>query len=228
MSSQGALSGTGIPNFGLIETFRWSPEEGYTLLNEHMQRLERSALAFGFEFRRDLVLGRLTDFAGGLDKTPQRVRLVLFQGQLVEISTSPLNAPPPSVYRVAIAGARHASGEPLLHHKTTLRDRYEKPLADAAASLSADEILFLNEHEELCEGARSNIFVMGDGQLLTPPLHCGLLPGTLRARLLKEGQAREATLKLTDIASDARWFMGNSVRGLVPARLIDDQGHPAS
>ena len=50
--------------------------------------------------------------------------------------------------------------------------------------------------------------------MLTPPLSCGLLPGTLRAHLLREGRAREATLRLADFEG-AEFYMGNSVRGLV-------------
>ena len=55
--------------------------------------------------------------------------------------------------------------------------------------------------------------------LLTPPLACGLLPGVLRARLLREGRAREAVLRPADLAA-RRLFVGNSLRGLIPARLV--------
>jgi 4-amino-4-deoxychorismate lyase/para-aminobenzoate synthetase/4-amino-4-deoxychorismate lyase len=56
--------------------------------------------------------------------------------------------------------------------------------------------------------------------LLTPPLSCGLLPGTLRAALIAQGRARESILQLEDI-SRSEFFLGNSVRGLVRARLVD-------
>ncbi|HWG07279.1 MAG TPA: aminotransferase class IV [Beijerinckiaceae bacterium] len=162
----------------------------------------------------------LAEFAADFGAAHKRVRLVLFRGMALEMSASPLSASPPSSYRVAIAEPRHQSDELLLRHKTTLRDRYERPLAAAAAAVEADEILFLNERDELCEGARCNVFVMREGQLLTPPLSCGLLPGTLRARLLHQGHAREAMLGLADITPATQWFMGNSVRGLVPAALV--------
>ena len=55
--------------------------------------------------------------------------------------------------------------------------------------------------------------------LLTPPLASGLLPGTLRARLLAEGRAREEYLSLEDFEG-REFFMGNSVRGLVRATLL--------
>ena len=82
----------------------------------------------------------------------------------------------------------------------------------------ADEVLFLNERDEVCEGARANVFLAREGVLLTPPLSSGLLPGTLRAHLLREGRAREAVLRLADFEG-AEFYMGNSVRGLVRGAL---------
>ena len=82
-------------------------------------------------------------------------------------------------------------------------------------------MLFLNERDEVCEGARCNVFLERDGGLLTPPLSSGLLPGTLRAHLLASGRAKESVLRLTDFAEGAKFYMGNSVRGLVRAKLTD-------
>ena len=62
------------------------------------------------------------------------------------------------------------------------------------------------------------MFLAQGETLLTPPLASGLLPGTLRARLLAEGKAREDYLALEDL-ENSEFFMGNSVRGLVRARL---------
>ena len=77
--------------------------------------------------------------------------------------------------------------------------------------------VFLNERDEICEGARTNLFVERDGVLLTPPLACGLLPGVFREHLLAQGRAREAVLRLADLSGD--FFLGNSLRGLLRARL---------
>jgi branched-subunit amino acid aminotransferase/4-amino-4-deoxychorismate lyase len=89
------------------------------------------------------------------------------------------------------------------------------------AASGADEVIFLNERDELCEGARTNLFVPREGLLLTPPLSSGLLPGVLRASLLAEGRARESLLLLADL--DAGFFLGNSLRGLLPARLVSSR-----
>jgi para-aminobenzoate synthetase/4-amino-4-deoxychorismate lyase len=60
--------------------------------------------------------------------------------------------------------------------------------------------------------------------LLTPPLSLGLLPGVLRAELIEKGRAVESHLRPADLAQG--FFLGNSLRGLVPARLMDGF-HPA-
>jgi len=83
----------------------------------------------------------------------------------------------------------------------------------------ASEVVFVDEPGFVTEGSWSNIFVEREGQLLTPPLALGLLPGVLRAELIDKGRAVESHLRLADLESG--FFIGNSLRGLVPARLVD-------
>jgi branched-subunit amino acid aminotransferase/4-amino-4-deoxychorismate lyase len=145
------------------------------------------------------------------------MRLVLRPGGAIETSTAPF-APEPEgkIWLVSIAATRFDSRDPLLRHKTTRRDLYEKALA---AARDADEVVFLNERDEVCEGARTNIFVERDGALLTPPVSCGLLPGVLRADLLAQGKAQEKVLRLYDLCGE--FLLGNSLRGFLRARVMD-------
>ena len=79
-------------------------------------------------------------------------------------------------------------------------------------------MLFRGADGRLTEGSFTNVFVEGaDGRLRTPPLDRGLLPGILRARLIDEGKAIEADLRPADLA--ASFFLGNSLRGLISAKL---------
>lgn len=203
-------------DFGLIETLLWTRDEGYHLFPEHMRRLRASADALGFVHDETRVAAGLNEIAGqGAGAERLRVRLVLQPNGVVETSAASVEpAPSETVWRVAIAKQRFDSSAPLLRHKTTRRDLYEDELARSGA----DEVLFLNERDEVCEGARANVFLPRGDLLLTPPLASGLLPGTLRARLLREGRAREEYLAIEDF-EDAAFYMGNSVRGLVRARL---------
>jgi para-aminobenzoate synthetase/4-amino-4-deoxychorismate lyase len=98
-----------------------------------------------------------------------------------------------------------------LRHKTTLRDFYD------AARGDADEVVFVDQTGFVTEGSFTNILVAREGHLLTPPATRGLLPGVLRAELLATGEARECDLRPADLVDG--FLLGNSVRGLTPARL---------
>jgi branched-subunit amino acid aminotransferase/4-amino-4-deoxychorismate lyase len=207
-----------VSDFGLIETLLWTRDEGFFLLAEHLERLRRSSARLGFRCDELRVVEALTGAAEsfpGAAAARLRVRIVLSADGAIESSAAQIEpVAANAVWTVAIAERRFDSGDPLLRHKTTRRELYETELARA----NADEVLFLNERDEVCEGARANVFLAREGVLLTPPLSSGLLPGTLRAHLLREGRAREAVLRLADFEG-AEFYMGNSVRGLVRGAL---------
>ncbi|PPD46072.1 MAG: aminotransferase class IV [Methylocystis sp.] len=220
MSDQGPLPDRG-EDFGLIETLLWTREDGFALLPEHLARLAASSAALGFAHDEEKVTAALRASVSQPVAQRLRARLVLARDGAIETSATPVAAiSPKTVWRVALARRRFDSRDPLLRHKTTRRALYEDELAEAARRKGADEVLFLNERDELCEGARCNLFVQAGDTLLTPPLSSGLLPGTLRARLIAEGRAAERLLPQDALA--APFFMGNSVRGLVRAGLIVD------
>ena len=206
--------------FGLIETLLWTREDGYALLPEHLARLAASSAALGFRQDAEKVQAALAGAVAAAPAPRLRVRLVLSRDGAVETDATPVDSVGDIIWRGARAARRFDSADKLLRHKTTRRALYEEELAAAARRCGADEVLFLNERDELCEGARCNLFVPNEGALLTPPLSCGLLPGTLRADLLARGRAMERILRLEDLPQN--FFMGNSVRGQVRATLIGD------
>jgi para-aminobenzoate synthetase/4-amino-4-deoxychorismate lyase len=82
-------------------------------------------------------------------------------------------------------------------------------------------VIFMNDRGEITEGAISNIFIRKAGRLLTPPLHCGVLPGVFRRHLLEtNSDAEEQTLKVEDLESADAVFLCNSVRGLRQVKSI--------
>ena len=219
MSDQGPVSERGDERFGLIETLLWTEEDGYALLDEHLARLAASSFALGFTFEAAAISGALEKIAAASISKRLRVRLTLSKSGEIETNATPIEPMPPStVWGVALAQQRFHASDPLLRHKTTRRALYEDELGRAIERCGADEVLFLNERGEICEGARVNVFVPHRGGLLTPPLSSGLLPGTLRARLIAEGRAIETVLELKDLP--AEFLLGNSVRGLVRASRI--------
>jgi para-aminobenzoate synthetase/4-amino-4-deoxychorismate lyase len=209
---------------GLIETMLWD-EGSFWLLDRHLARLETSAVHFGYAFDRKAVAAALDHAVAG-KSGKLRVRLVLSPDGRMEVTSVPL--PPTNVLRFILADDRMDSGDPMLLHKTTRRAIYDKPREEAHRFFGADEVVFRNERGELTEGSFTSLFIERDGKLLTPPLSCGLLPGTLREQLLQDGKAIEAVLTLRDLESAEKIFLGNSVRGLVRAERAENAGAPTA
>lgn len=195
----------------LIETF--ARREGrFVRLAGHLARLERTARAFGFRFDA-AAIDRALDAVPGAD--PLRVRLTLDRHGTPAVAAVPLAAGP-APWRLAVHDERLDPDDPWLRVKTSARLRYDR--ARAALPAGIDEWLFLNTRGEVCEGTITNLFLRRGGRLLTPPVGSGLLPGVLRADLLASG-AREAVLRPEDLAR-GEILVGNSLRGLVVARLV--------
>ena len=87
----------------------------------------------------------------------------------------------------------------------------------------ADEAIFQNFHGHLTEATASNLFVVRQGQVLTPAHHCGLLPGIVRALLVETTTAIEAELSLEALAEADEAFLTNAVGGVQPLVLFNDK-----
>ena len=208
--------------FGLIETLRWSAPDGFVRLAAHLDRLQDAAAELGFAFDRDRLVSDLDALAASLGPSApdQRVRIELSRDGEAALSHAPLDPQGPAPLRLAIARRRVDPADPFLRRKTTRRAHWDEGSAEARA-LGCDEALFLNRGEEVTEASRFSVFVeREDGApMLTPALACGLLPGILRAELIAAGRATEAVLTLPDLRAARRIFLGNSLRGLIPATL---------
>lgn len=225
MPAEGTLRDREPAGFELIETMRWEPGTGFVRLERHLARLYASAAELGFSCDPETVGAALAEAVGGT-ASMLRVRLVLARNGETRASAQPFEPlAPGAVWRLRIARTRLDSSDSLLRHKTTRRQVYTHARSEYLVQ-QADEVLLENEKGELCEGTITNLFAdFGDGTLLTPPLACGLLPGVLRAELLDRGQAREAVLTAATLRDAKALFAGNSLRGLVPARLAASSGN---
>ena len=209
---QSCISGPVPEGLTLFETMRAEADGRIILWPLHLARLERGCAALGFPF--DLAL--LQDALTGLPKGQAlRARLSVNRAGQVGLTHTPLPENPP-FWRVVISDQRLQSGDPWLMIKSSARGVYDA--ARAALPDGVDEALLLNQYGQLCEGSITNLFLKRGDLLLTPALACGLLPGVLRADLLAKGRAVEAELMPDDLAK-GDLFVGNALRGLIPARL---------
>jgi branched-chain amino acid aminotransferase len=88
------------------------------------------------------------------------------------------------------------------------------------------EALLLDGEGRLLEGATSNVFCARDGELFTPPLRAGILPGVTRSLVMTI--AAEAGLRVYEIAPDLEQlysadevFLTSAIRILLPVVRID-------
>lgn len=202
----------------LIETLRW--DGGFVRLDRHLERMERSAVFLGLPFDRSALVETLSSAVTGL-YGPHRVRFTLHENGRFAFSISQLSAAR-GCWKFAISPMRVNSQDPLLRHKTSWREIYDGERDRVAGTTGADEVLFLNERSELTEGSRTNLFLKRDGRLYTPLLSCGLLDGVLRQTLLDEGECKEAIMGPHELATADAVFLGNSLRGLIPACPAND------
>jgi para-aminobenzoate synthetase/4-amino-4-deoxychorismate lyase len=207
--AKGAFVTAGQHRFDLIETMAFDPDEGLIRLEAHLARMKTSADALGFTFDRHAARNELQAATFRL-REPRRIRLLLSPTGAVAIEAAPLPQSP-SEASVAIVPLPVPPTDFRLSHKTSARGFYDQ----AREAAGTFEVLFEDADGFLTEGSFSNLFVPRGAGLVTPPLRNGLLPGILRAELLESGRATEASLTRTDLIDG--FFIGNAVRGLIPA-----------
>lgn len=197
---EGALrEGGGEPGLNLIETLFWDGAKAprWPL---HEARLRRSAALLGWACPEVRPQG---------PDHPARLRMTLDREGRVDWTAAPL-PPAKAEWRVGLAADRLRSDDPWLRVKSTRREVYDR--ARAALPEGLDEVLFLNERGEVCDGSITTVFFDRGQGLRTPPLASGLLPGVLRAEL----DCKEDLLWPEDLVRVRLW-VGNALRGLIPA-----------
>jgi para-aminobenzoate synthetase/4-amino-4-deoxychorismate lyase len=210
--------------FALIETIRYERSTGFHLLERHLARLQSSAGYFGYPFSREAVLAALEAEATRVEAPVAMLRLLLAEDGTITVTSTAIELPTKgTVWRFVISDQRLDEKDPFFYHKTTRRQFYDGEMERQKALTGCDEVVFLNKKGELTEGTRTNLFIEIDGRLFTPALTCGLLPGTLREELLDlpRAAASEAVLTPQDLLTADRIYLGNSVRGLVRAELLE-------
>ncbi|MED3643341.1 aminodeoxychorismate synthase component I [Caldifermentibacillus hisashii] len=230
-----------FPEFQLLESILL--ENGkYFLPEEHLERMKKSAAYFQFHFDEKKIKQSLYKLASDNGQGLYKVRLLLekngdifteihsiglFRGQTgvksIEQADSFMeHAAPPLVERpkVVLADKPIKRENIFYYHKTTNRKIYSQFQSQKPDIF---DVLLWNEEMELTEFINGNVVLEIDGKLWTPPVKSGLLAGTYRGFLLKQGKISEKTLKLADLNTCTKiWFI-NSVRKWVEVERIESK-----
>lgn len=200
----------------IIETFRWNPKDGFIRGKRHKARMKKAARALGYPFR-SAKYDKALKPVESKDK-PQHVRLTLNAKGVFTLTFkdySPLNTA-----KIILSRHKLSQDVQMSKHKISQRNFYDGERARLQSLSGADEVIFLNEKNEVCEGSFTSIFIKKDGDLFTPPLCTGILPGILRAELIENSQAHEANISADELQSADKLYIGNSLRGLMMATLL--------
>ncbi len=218
------ITGMQVPDFEIFESILWQGHPVY--LQEHLERLKRSADFFGYTYRGKEMKRTIASIRTRLDGTQKyKIRIFLNDQGCIRYDYAPLDKNTlknePVVF---MADSAMDSKNVYLYHKTTYRPWYNTGYNNTASRIEKGkcfDLLYSNERKEITEYSMANFFLKISGKLYTPPIHCGLLPGVLRERLIKNKLCREKVLKIGDLNRAEAVYWGNSVRGLVKVKIKD-------
>ena len=206
-------------------------------LTRHLDRLERSAARAGLTVpmaRSDLDLA----CRAVASRTPGRAKLRLTvtagtaalssargdQVGSVLIATASTEPTPTAAAVTVVEWPRNERGA-LAGVKST--SYLENVVALARArELGGDEAIFANTVGNLCEGTGSNVFVVLDGRLITPPLSSGPLAGVTRALVLEVTDAGEEDLPIEAVLAADAAVLTSCPRDVQPIGRLDGRERP--
>ncbi len=206
-----------LPGFDLLETLLLNGEFLYA--KEHILRMQSSADYFGYPFSAEKLEGLMGQIQKELDgENKFKVRILLGSTGELQWDYAVIESDVQTSEALLFSDSPVDEKNTLLFHKTTHRPWFKGAVEEIRANRCFD-VVYVNSKGEITEGARSNIFINTNGNMYTPPVSCGLLPGVLRNDLLQKGRCKEKILYKDDILGADTVYCGNSVRGLVKVSL---------
>jgi branched-chain amino acid aminotransferase len=241
----GFLYGEGV--YEVVRTYRRRP----FLFDRHLDRLRRSAafLALTLPLSDAEFEARFRDTAAAFFAQPDAtaevyVRILVTRGvgdityntascvsPTVVVIIKPFTPLSPEVYARGVRAAlvpvlrnHPGSVSPLIKSNNLLNNALA---AQEAYRRGAFEGIMRNFRNEISEGSVSNIFVVKNGAVLTPPLDAGLLAGITRAFVLEIApgariEIREAPLHDEELLDADECFLTSSTQEIVPIVQVDD------
>jgi len=203
------------PAFELYESLGHEPPDGFRHLDEHLERLAASARYFGFRFELEAASAALKRAVIEVTQ-PSVVRLTLARHGAMSTDVRDLPRAEEPV-RVALDDEPVDPSDLWLFHKTTRRAPYDRRRERRP---DVDDVVLVNDRSEVTESTIANLAVRLGDVWVTPPIDAGLLPGTYRSVLLREGALIERPVTVDEFRGAGELALLSSVRGWRPAVLV--------
>jgi len=214
-------------------------------VNEHFDRLERSAAAIGLRLPagREAILKEIEKTVQAAGTAESYVRLVITRGG-GDIGLDPALADRPRMIilvKELTLDPKWKSGQGITLKVVNVRRNYKNALSPAiksgnylnnvlaiaeAKAAGADDAIMLDFEEKVTESTTSNVFLVKNGVLLTPPLEVGILEGITRKILLRLAgengiDVSEKDLWLRDLESADEMFLCGTIKEVLPVSALD-------
>ena len=237
----GFLYGEGI--YETLRTYHGVP----FLYDRHCRRLRQSAslMALPVPFDDAALLSDIRrTMAAHAGLREAYIRVLLTRG-VGELSYNPAACPAPTLVIIVkpfVEPAARTFAEGIRLSLVSVRRNHPRALnpmiksnnllnnalaMQEALRAGADEALMRNQDGELAECSQSNIFLVRDGAVLTPPLAAGLLPGITREFVMELARemgipAREERLTPDDLRTAGEAFITGTTREVTPVVSVDE------
>ncbi|HXV76733.1 MAG TPA: aminotransferase class IV [Candidatus Polarisedimenticolaceae bacterium] len=211
---------------GLFETV--ALRDGHPLeLAAHLDRLEGSARALAMPHPPRDELERICRAAVSAEPSACGwLKVLLTGGGRSIVFTGPMEPEEDGApVRAVLLPWRRDRRGPLVGIKTTSYAANRLAL-DHARRRGADEGLWLNGRGHLCEACFANLFLVERGRLFTPGRREGLLPGVVRATVIRVARAggiavHETRVRTKRLARCDEAFLTSSLGGVRPLVMVD-------
>lgn len=205
---------------GVFETIL--VKEKAVFLDEHIERLNKSinALSLGKAINKDDVIS----FINENNIKNKALKIVVTEKNLVYDTRDIKYKDEDYIngFKVRISEVLRNSTSRVVAFKTLnyLENIIEYELCQSSGF---NEAIFFNELGNLCEGCTSNIFIVKNKKIYTPPVKDGLLPGVVRNWVIKNFQVKEARITKEELLNSDEVFLTNSLVGVIKVSSIEDK-----
>ncbi len=199
-------------------------------LKEHFERLGRALDFLGYDFPETEIEKQIQHNLGKPQMKEGRKALKICVSQKNVLVLPRENTYGEEIvskgFHTDLCSTRRNETSPFVYHKTF---QYGDCIREKrlAKERGIHEPVFLNTKGMIAEGAVSNVFFVKNGQIYTPKVSCGLLPGIIRRYVMRTCPVTEREVYPYEVMECDEMFLTNSLMGIMPVVSFEGYRFPS-